>query len=96
MGRARAKKKVVSKAQLSSTNGPTPTSVKAPAVSALLEKAQELIAQYDYELAERFVKRILDQQPNHVEAKEMLGIVQLETGELDEAKKVCIFAYWLR
>ncbi|EIW57553.1 uncharacterized protein TRAVEDRAFT_169445 [Trametes versicolor FP-101664 SS1] len=59
----------------------------APPISALLEKAQELIVSCDYELAARFARRVLEREPQHVEAKEMLGVAQLETGELEAAKK---------
>ncbi|CDO73722.1 hypothetical protein BN946_scf185015.g50 [Trametes cinnabarina] len=62
-------------------------SAAPPSVSALLEKAQELIVQCNYELAGRFAQRVLEREPANVEAKEMLGVVQLETGELDAAKE---------
>jgi len=35
-----------------------------------------------------FVKRILDREPAHVEAREMMGVVLLETGEIDEARSM--------
>lgn len=89
MGRTRTKKKVASKA----TDPPIQHAAAAssPSVPALLEKAQTLIVQCDYELAERFVQRILDQQPTNAEAREMLGVVQLETGEIEAAKKADLF-----
>jgi hypothetical protein len=59
-----------------------------PTVEALLEKAQELIVQCDYDLAGEFVKRVLKRAPDNVEGKEILGVVQLETGLLDAAKQV--------
>lgn len=59
-----------------------------PTVEALLEKTQELIVQCDYNLAGRFLDRVLKRAPDHAEAKEMLGVVQLETGLLDAAKQV--------
>ncbi|KAA1467526.1 TPR-like protein [Dentipellis sp. KUC8613] len=58
-----------------------------PAVPALLEKAQELIVQCDWELAQRFIERILERAPDNAEAKEMLGVVLLESGDLDAAKQ---------
>ncbi|KAI0671745.1 hypothetical protein C8Q78DRAFT_1189558 [Trametes maxima] len=58
-----------------------------PSVPALLEKAQELIVRCDYELAGRFARRVLDREPANAEAKEMLGVTQLETGELEAAKE---------
>ena len=59
-----------------------------PPISSLLEKAQTLIVQCDYDLAGRFVQRILEREPHNAEAREMLGVVQLETGNLDSAKTV--------
>jgi hypothetical protein len=59
-----------------------------PTVEALLEKAQELIVQCDYDLAGKFVERVLKRAPDNVEGKEILGVVQLETGLLDAAKQV--------
>lgn len=86
MGRAKPKKKVHTKA----TDPPIQhaSSTKQPSLPALLEKAQSLIIQCDYELALKFVRRILDEDPRNAEAKEMLGVSLLELGEIDEAKKV--------
>jgi hypothetical protein len=64
-----------------------------PAIEALLEKAQELIVQCDYDLAGKFVERVLQRAPDNVEGKEILGVVQLETGLLDSAKQVRIATY---
>jgi hypothetical protein len=61
-----------------------------PTIEALLEKAQELIIQCDYDLAGKFIQRVLQLAPDNVEGKEMLGVVQLETGLLDAAKQVHI------
>jgi len=35
-----------------------------------------------------FVKRVLDREPTHADAREMMGVVLLETGEIDEARSV--------
>ncbi|TFK40383.1 hypothetical protein BDQ12DRAFT_697745 [Crucibulum laeve] len=86
MGRTRPKKKAASKATeppIQHTQSPS----KAPAIDSLLEKTQELIVQCDYELALRFVRRILDQQPANAAAKEMLGVALLETGEIEDARE---------
>jgi hypothetical protein len=64
-----------------------------PTVEALLEKAQELIVQCDYDLAGKFVERALKHAPDNVEGKEILGVVQLETGLLDAAKQVRFTSY---
>jgi len=61
--------------------------IAPPPISSLLEKAQSLIIQCDYDLAQRFVQRVLDREPKNVEAKEMLGVVQLETGDIESAKQ---------
>ncbi|KAF6754513.1 hypothetical protein DFP72DRAFT_899288 [Ephemerocybe angulata] len=83
MGRTKPKKKVLSKVQLEKS-----APKEEPTPAALLEKAQELIVQCDYELASRFVRRILEKDPSNVEAKETLGVCLLETGDVEEAKKV--------
>jgi hypothetical protein len=64
-----------------------------PTVEALLEKAQELIVQCDYDLAGKFVERVLKRAPDNVEGKEILGVVQLETELLDAAKQVRFTSY---
>ena len=47
-----------------------------------------IIEQCNYDLANQFIQRILQRLPNNVEAREMLGVVQLETGLVQEARKV--------
>ncbi|KAJ7158752.1 hypothetical protein C8R46DRAFT_1290825 [Mycena filopes] len=82
MTRTKTKKK-------STARVPEPTSTPlstAPSIPALIEKAQSLIVQCDYELAQRFITRILEQQPSNAQAKEMLGVAQLEMGEIEAAK----------
>ncbi|EAU85476.1 hypothetical protein CC1G_06377 [Coprinopsis cinerea okayama7 len=88
MGRTKPKKKGRSKAETASTVETPISSNNPPTTEALLKKAQELIVQCDYELALKFAKRILEQDATNVEAKEMLGVSLLETGEIDEARKV--------
>jgi Flp pilus assembly protein TadD len=85
MGRTRTKSK---KTFPKITESPAEKSTSEPSVLSLLEKAQTLIAQCDYGLARLFVQRILEQSPTNAEAREMLGVVQLETGEIDGAKTV--------
>ncbi|EIN04898.1 TPR-like protein [Punctularia strigosozonata HHB-11173 SS5] len=58
-----------------------------PSSAALLEKAQSLIVQCDYELAKRFIERALQADTTDSTAREMLGVVQLELGDLDDAKQ---------
>ncbi|KAI0001420.1 hypothetical protein BJV74DRAFT_818500 [Russula compacta] len=86
MGRTRPKTRKVRPpaAELTETQR---ESKSEPTIEALLEKAQELIIQCDYDLAGRFAERVLKRAPNNVEGKEILGVVQLETGLLDAAKQ---------
>lgn len=79
MGRTRTRAK---------NHGPAVSS--APSISSLLEKAQELIIQCDYELAQRFIQRVIDKEPTNVEAREMMGVVLLEMGEVKDARLVSI------
>jgi Flp pilus assembly protein TadD len=88
MGRTRNKKKAISKATEPPIQHTTSTTSKSPSITSLVEKAQSLIEQCDYELAHRFIRRILEQQPANVESKEMLGVVLLEIGEIQGAKEV--------
>ncbi|KAH9917038.1 uncharacterized protein B0H18DRAFT_1036349 [Fomitopsis serialis] len=84
MGRTRTKSK---KAIAVSTKASTAEeSTSEPSIASLLEKAQALVVECDYDLAGRFARRILDREPNSVQGKELLGVVQLETGDLDAAK----------
>lgn len=87
MGRTRTRAKKLSSA-------PTENTAKVsqqPSVPSLLAKAQSLIVQCDYALAERFIKRILEKEPKNAEAREMYVVVLLETGELEAAKLVRLF-----
>ncbi|KAJ7066981.1 hypothetical protein C8F01DRAFT_1119840 [Mycena amicta] len=71
MGRTQHKKKIAPKnAQ---------TSAPAPSVSLSLCDATT-------DLAQRFITRILAQDPSNATAKEMLGVVQLETGDIAAAR----------
>lgn len=71
-----------------STNQQTTPTKAAPSPSALFEKAQALVEQCDYDLAIKFLRRIIELDQLHVASRELLGVVLLEKGELDEAKEV--------
>jgi Flp pilus assembly protein TadD len=91
MGRTRTKS---SKTRPPKPDPPSPlSSQQTPSVPALLSKAHDLIIQSDYQLAQRFIHRILEIDPNHVEAREMLGVTLLEIGELENAKEVDLNAF---
>lgn len=85
MGRTRTKKQI--KATLITAT--QSADAQGPSVSELLEKARSLIGQCDYELALRFSQRILEKDQRNVEAKEILGVALLETGNMEAAKDVC-------
>jgi Flp pilus assembly protein TadD len=67
----------------SKKNVPQPLSIPA-----LVNKAQSLMGEMNYELARRFIQRIFEIEPNHVEAREMLGIIEIEEGNVDDARAV--------
>ena len=76
MGRTRPKKT------------PAKPAAAPPNTAALLEKAQALVVQCDYDLAARFARRILETEPDNAEAREILGVSLLEAGDVDGAKQV--------
>ncbi|KAF9066637.1 hypothetical protein BDP27DRAFT_1423668 [Rhodocollybia butyracea] len=87
MGRTKTKKQASSKVLESSS---TAAASPSPSIDSLLQKSQSLIIQCDYTLAARFIHRVLDQKPSNphlAQAKEMLGVVQLELGDVEDAKQ---------
>ena len=89
MGRTRTKSKIQRYASSgTSIQSASTSSTTAPSISALISKAQSIIEQCDYDLADQFIQRILQRSPNNAEAREMLGLVQLETGRVQDARKV--------
>ena len=60
----------------------------APSIPALISKAQSIIEHCDYDLTNEFLQQILQRSPKNAEAREMLGVVQFETGLVQEARKV--------
>ncbi|KAG9308401.1 TPR-like protein [Chiua virens] len=89
MGRARTKQKKVAR-----TSSTTATTSSLPPISSLLAKAQDLIVQCDYSLARKFTERVLVREDattaENNQAKEMLAIVLLETGDVDGAKQIFV------
>jgi hypothetical protein len=59
-----------------------------PNVPTLLQKAQTLISQCDYPLALRFIQRVLEIDQSNLEAQELKGIAEIESGDVDCAKLV--------
>ncbi|KZP00475.1 TPR-like protein [Calocera viscosa TUFC12733] len=60
----------------------------APTIEALIAKAQELVVQCDYDLARQFVDRVLEREGGNVEARELKGVVEMESGDVDIAKEI--------
>jgi Flp pilus assembly protein TadD len=89
MGRTKTRTKRVDRKQNITLDSHTSGTNPGPSTSALYEKAQTLVEQCDYELAAKFLRRILDTDGVHIEAQELLGVVLLELGDLSTAEKVC-------
>jgi Flp pilus assembly protein TadD len=87
MGRTKTKTK---KSALVEVKGPQISSSE-PSVTALYQKAQTLVEQCDYELAAKFLRRILERERTHVQARDLLGVVLLELGDLATAQTVSGF-----
>lgn len=84
MGRTRTKTRKTNILASTSTSSSEPT--EEPPLESLLEKAGELLIQTDFDLCARFLDRILRRSPHHFAAKELLGVLQLETGDIDAAR----------
>jgi Flp pilus assembly protein TadD len=56
--------------------------------SDLLDKADELIDQFQYDLAEKFCQRAVDLEPDNIRAIETRGFLMLQAGDTDQAKAV--------
>lgn len=89
MGRTKLKKVLQKTTAAHRTETAIP--VKAlPLTSSIYEKAQGLVVQCNYDLAQKFLLRVLEQEPGHTGARELLGEVLLEVGDIDAAKQVCL------
>jgi len=56
-------------------------------IDQLLDKASDLLDEYNYELAQKFIGRALEQDADNVRALEMSGSLLLEVGEGERAKQ---------
>ncbi|KAK2143665.1 hypothetical protein LSH36_823g01024 [Paralvinella palmiformis] len=56
-------------------------------IDQLLDKAEEYIDSFNYDLAQKFCQRALEIDANHIRALEMFGTLLLETGDTDHAKQ---------
>ena len=88
MGRTRTTNTRTRHLKAATNSQATSSATTPPGVPDLLAKAQSLVEQCNYQLAARFLQRILETDATHVEARELLGVVQLELGDLDAARLV--------
>lgn len=51
-------------------------------------QTQQLIDEFQYELAQKFCQRALEKDPDNVRALETSGILLLELGNVEAAKQV--------
>ena len=85
MGRTRTKSKKAGKVVIENVASEKKSD---PSIESLFAKAYDLVTQYDYDLAQKFANRILERSPGNTEAIELLGVTQLEKGDLEEASQV--------
>lgn len=88
MGRSRTRQKKSCR-----TTSASATTSSFPSIPSLLAKAQDLIVQCDYPLARKFTERVLAREDatstEKNQAREMLAVVLLEIGDVDDAKEAC-------
>ncbi|XP_053569991.1 uncharacterized protein LOC128660260 [Bombina bombina] len=58
----------------------------------LLEKTQECLDNFNFELAQMFCQRALDMEPNNLEILDMMGNICMELGNIEKAKQVFLKA----
>ena len=89
MGRSRnaISKKGIREKQNETASSPLKAPSSAPSIPDLLKMAQNLIGELNFELARRSVDRILEREPANVEAREILGSIEIEEGNIDAARK---------
>lgn len=54
----------------------------------LLEKAKSFLDRFEFDLATQFCKRALDMEPQNAQAMECLGLIDMEKGDLENARSV--------
>ncbi|WVW79398.1 hypothetical protein I302_101367 [Kwoniella bestiolae CBS 10118] len=55
--------------------------------ASLIDKSHTLLAQSNFELAIKFLDRALELEPSNVEARELVGIAELEAGDEDRGRE---------
>ncbi|TXT13703.1 hypothetical protein VHUM_01070 [Vanrija humicola] len=56
-------------------------------VPSLIDKAHVLLAQSNFDLAIKFLERALQLEPTNLEARELLGVAELEEGDGDKGRE---------
>lgn len=68
----------------------TVPSFSSPTTSLMIrvDKAHTLLAQSNFELAIKFLTRAVEYEPENLEAREVLGVAELEGGDEDIGREV--------
>jgi len=93
MGRTKTKKLQQKATAVARAEAVSEASTSTPTTESIYEKAQQLVVQCNYDLAHKFLLRVLEKVPGHTAARELLGEVQVEMGDLDAAKQVCCLLF---
>jgi tetratricopeptide (TPR) repeat protein len=67
-----------------SANGST----AGPSAASLIDKAHTLLAQSNFDLAIQFLNRALEIDPENLEARELVGVGELEGGDAEVGREV--------
>lgn len=59
-----------------------------PELSKMLQKCEELVERFEYDLALKFCEKILEQDPHQVEALQLKATIHIDVGQTEEAKQV--------
>lgn len=73
--------------QAADTSGSSSSST-APSATSLIDKAHTLLAQSNFELAIQFLQRALEVDGDNTEARELLGVAELEGGDAEVGREV--------
>ena len=60
-----------------------------------VEKAHILLGQSNFELAVKFLDRALETDPGNLEARELLGVAELEEGDPETGRSVSTFSVFV-
>ncbi|KAM4687774.1 uncharacterized protein O3C94_006221 [Discoglossus pictus] len=66
-------------------------------IEQLLEKTEECLDNFNYELAQMFCQRALDMDPTNLDILDMMGNICMELGNVEKAKQISfiIFAHFI-